>query len=331
MTDSIKLRHIKHLLDFRAWIRTGLLLLCLTLTSCFTGIEGTKTIQLSKGDLRRLRSTPEDTLMSAIVPRRVADLQRGDSLRITDDRIALFADVFSPQGDTLLTGRNVAFYGPDSRLTPANARERLLIFTDGDWSMAYPLGVAPEAADSLPVSRLPMLLDLDMIRQARQVLEGVKVWSRTSLGYDAHGVRHKMPKFAPYTIAEVLPTDGVFPLLLRLTPATDFSSTDSVAAIPDRYAYLNFGYGRGESRNFASQFFLSDPRLRHGGISDANWAAIMAEKVAAGMTKEECRLALGNPQDVEAGHDYSRLLDVWIYPDGTFLRFVDGLLFDFRQ
>ena len=334
MSINIKKRKISILTSKAALLLISLCFLGTMLSSCFTGIEGTKTIQLSKGDLKRLRSTPEDTLMSSIRPRRIADLQRGDSLRITDDRISLFADVFSPQGDTILSGRTIAFYGLDSRLTPANAMERLLIFTDGDWSMAYPLGVDPVSADSLPVSRLPMLLDMDMVRQARHVLKGLKVWSRTSLGYDSDGVRRKMPKFAPYYITDVSPSDGVFPLLLKLTPdrppLATVAGSDSTS-LPDRFAYLNFGYGRGESRNFSSQFFLSDPRLRHSDVSDANWTAIMAERVAKGMTKEECRLAIGNPQDVEAGHDYSRLLDVWIYPDGTFLRFVDGLLFDFRQ
>ncbi len=305
----------------RVWIL--LLSACACLSACFTGIEGTKRIELSRGDLRRLRATAaEDTIMSAIMPRRVVELRRGDSLRITNDRIALFADIYAPPGDTSLVGRNVAFYAFDSRLTPANTRERLLIFSDGDWSMAYPLGTSPDVADSLPVSRLPMLLDLELVEQARRLLTGRKVWARTSLGYDSLGVRHKMLKFAPLVITEVEAADGVFPLRLTLADSTSTSP---------RYAYLNFGYGRGESRNFASQFYLSDPRLRHSGISDAHWASIMAERVAVGMTKEECRLAIGDPSDVEAGHDYSRLLDIWIYPDGTFLRFVDGQLFDFRQ
>lgn len=342
MKGNPKISHINNLGKQVALFWICLVIPTLICTSCFTGIEGTKTIRLSKGELRRLRSTPEDTLMDAIVPRRVADLRPGDTLRITDSRIALFADIFSPEEDTVLTGRKVAFYGLDSRLTPANALERLIIFTDGDWSMAYPLGSTPESADSIPVSRLPMFLDMDMVEQARHILKGRTIWSRTSLGYDSVGVRHHMLKFAPYTIAEVSPADGVFPLLLRLSPIpysakgtveSSSESPDSSSLIyhPERYAYLNFGSSRGESRNFASQFYLSDPRLRHTDISDSHWLSIMNEKVANGMTKEECRLAIGNPQDIESGHDYSRLLDIWIYTDGTFLRFVDGLLFDFRQ
>ncbi|MDE7510365.1 MAG: hypothetical protein K2M62_09595 [Muribaculaceae bacterium] len=44
------------------------------------------------------------------------------------------------------------------------------------------------------------------------------------------------------------------------------------------------------------------------------------------MTKTECRLSKGNPSDVYDGHDYSKLLLLWVYPDATTLYFEDDIL-----
>ncbi|MDE7160648.1 MAG: hypothetical protein K2O24_07395 [Muribaculaceae bacterium] len=310
---------------------TACLMLCV-LTSCFTGVEGTKRIELSRADRRRARLSAEDTLLrAALSSRLLADLRPGDPFRITDSRLALFCDIESADpADTLLLGRTVRFDGLFSRLSPSGAMERVIGFSDGRWMLTYPLGRTPAAADSLPSARLPMMLDLTLVDRARHALKGRRVWTRTSLGYDSLGTRTHSPKFAPYTIDDVFPCDGVFPLRLALTP--DSSGVAAGILSPDtRYAYLNFGNGIGESRTFASLFSLSDPRARHSDITDEIWRCIMAEKVTAGMTKQECRLALGNPGEIEAGHDYSRLLDIWIYPDGSFLRFIDGRLADYRQ
>ncbi len=302
------------------------------LTSCFTGVEGTKRIELSRSDLKRMRLTQEDTLLQSALSRRLlTDLRPGDPFRITDSRLALFCDIESSDpNDTVVKGRTVSFDGLFTRLTPSGAMERIIGFSDGKWLLTYPLGRTPAAADSLPASRLPMLLDLKLVDEARDALKGRRVWTRTSLAYDSVGQRAPTLKFAPYAIAEVDPSDGVFPLRILLLPDSAEVAAGRLSPAP-RYAYLNLGNGRGDSRTFASQFYLSDPRRRHADIREEVWRSIMAEKVMHGMTKQECRLALGAPEEIEAGHDYSRLLDIWIYPDGTFLRFIDGRLADFRQ
>ena len=49
------------------------------------------------------------------------------------------------------------------------------------------------------------------------------------------------------------------------------------------------------------------------------------------MTKDECRLSLGNPDELQSGHNTSQTLDIWQYSDGTYLFFSDGILTNFRQ
>ena len=49
-----------------------------------------------------------------------------------------------------------------------------------------------------------------------------------------------------------------------------------------------------------------------------------------GMTKAECKLSLGNPDEVKKIPTYSGLREQWIYNSGAYLFFVDGLLTEYR-
>ncbi len=92
--------------------------------------------------------------------------------------------------------------------------------------------------------------------------------------------------------------------------------------------YTSDTYG---SRNFASIFYFSDPKAKYPNITDENWTLIQHGKVGIGMTKEECKLSIGNPDELQSGHSRSQTMDIWQYNDGTFLMFEDGLLTRFRQ
>ena len=85
-----------------------------------------------------------------------------------------------------------------------------------------------------------------------------------------------------------------------------------------------------ESRTFADLFFVADPKIRHSSIRPEIWELICEGKVKSGMTKEECKLALGNPDDVATGHDWNQTIDIWNYKNGMYLQFQDGLLTKFR-
>ena len=89
--------------------------------------------------------------------------------------------------------------------------------------------------------------------------------------------------------------------------------------------------GANDSSPSPKLYRLSAPTTSYPAISDENWALIQKGKIRLGMTKEECRLSLGNPTSTDSGHDYSSTIDIWKYEDGTFLRFQDGLLIDLMK
>lgn len=57
----------------------------------------------------------------------------------------------------------------------------------------------------------------------------------------------------------------------------------------------------------------------------------MRGQVAEGMTKEECTLSLGAPQSVDRVPTHGGLLERWVYDNGVYLVFADGILERFRQ
>ena len=97
------------------------------------------------------------------------------------------------------------------------------------------------------------------------------------------------------------------------------------------YLQMNYTSDLHDSRNFAAIFFLSDPKEKFPNVSDEHWSLIQNGKVAEGRTKEECKLSIGNPDEVRSGHNRSQTMDIWQYSDGTYLMFTDGLLTNFRQ
>ncbi|MDE6409415.1 MAG: hypothetical protein K2K81_04125, partial [Muribaculaceae bacterium] len=177
-----------------------------------------------------------------------------------------------------------------------------------------------EALENLSSLDIPMLIDLDLVDEYRKKLEGMKVWTRSQLWYDEAGEKKPGHKFIPVTITKVFPGDMLFNLHLKIKEESGAEST----------LYMNPTNRGLESRTFASLFFMSDPKTRYPSIQPEVWENICNGKVTIGMTKEECKLSLGNPDDVNTGHDWNQTIEIWNYKNGSFLQFQDGLLTRFR-
>ena len=87
---------------------------------------------------------------------------------------------------------------------------------------------------------------------------------------------------------------------------------------------------RSQYITFDRLFSFENPRLQYKEIQDDAWEQITLGKVKTGMTKAECKLSLGNPNEVKKIPTYSGLRERWIYNSGAYLFFVDDLLADYR-
>lgn len=297
----------------------------LGLTSCFTGIESTKKINLSREDRKLSKASAEEKFMDSVSTFPLKEWNDGKKFIVADDKALL---VIVPQEGRLptppdaLKGSILSFAGVDSKINAAGQIILVALFADENYLYAYDTGKTfDEAMENLLSDQIPMLIDMDMIQEARNLLKGKSFWSRTNLWYDKDGNRIDGRKFVEVTVTDVMPGDMVFPLWLQIQDDNNETA----------YLFMNFGHADNESRAFHNLFSLSDIKKHYPNIDQDTWKLISRGQVAAGMTKEECRLALGNPKEINSGHDYSQTLDIWHYDNGIVLWFEDGRLVKIRQ
>lgn len=307
-------------------------ILSLTLTaslclfqSCFTGIESTKTVSLSREDRKILQPTPEETYFKGVKSEPLSMWKKGKSFIAADNKALL---IFDQQGmptdpeNANLGGTILKFEEILPKYELDGTTTASIIFSANGKMFKYNTGKPMAAAQEQIMSdQIPMLIDLDMVKSAKDLLKGNKLWIRSHLWYDESGKRIPGRKFVEVTIDDVEPGDISFPLKIKFT---DNKGTHACI-------FMSYGNSGIETRLFSNLFFISDLREKYPAISDETWNAICEGNVKTGMTKEECKLSLGNPDDVNRGHDYSQTLDLWLYSNGTALWFEDGILTRFRK
>lgn len=304
-------------------IDIALVFLFVFVSACSTGIENTKTIKMTRAEQKITQETEEDRIMKDFRAPLISQWEVGKPFLVADNRANLVFDAAGRNNiDSQLEGDTLLFKGVASKTTPVGTEEMVVIFTDGSNDYRYVTGKTPEAAlNSLSSMDIPMLIDLDLVKKTADVLKGKRLWTRTLTWYDSRGEKFRGRQFVPVVIEDVQPGNMVFPLKVYIKDETG----------RDAMLYMNIKNSGIESRSFPSLFYVSDPKLRYSSVLPEVWEYIRDGRVKNGMTKEECKLALGNPSDVNAGHDWNSTIEFWQYPDGKFLRFEDGLLIDYRN
>lgn len=299
------------------------------LSACNTGIESTKKIKMSRGEAKTVAPSPESLLADSLKSEPLSSWHPGKKFFITDDKILLLCALPVPS-DSLhsVKGRIWEYEGVAPVYGAGDEPSVSVKFKsqspDREVPEEYRLNTRHDLASIRKMTGLdiPMAIDLDMVRLADSLLTGRKVWTKSRLRYSPEGNAVQGFKFEPVTISRVTAGNSLFPLVVEFDSHLTGNS----------FCYMGIRSASGtESRTFPDLFLLSDPKERYKNISEKAWDAICSGKLVAGMTKEECRLAMGTPSDVSSGHDWNATYDLWKYPDGSFLRFEDGLLVSFRQ
>lgn len=300
-------------------------LITIFFSSCSTGIESTKKIRMTKEDQKLMAKSEEQIYAASLQGSPLSAWEKGKAFLAMSDRTLY---IFEPNGSSAnvigqdLTGEKLIYVGVDRLVNPDLKDECIILFSDGNNTFRYRTKkTMDEASNGIDSSKLPLLADLDLVESWRHKLAGMTLWTRSNLWYDANGNRLPGLKFAKVTVNDVIPSTGDFPMKVK------------IKAPGGEEAYLNMNYTSDmyDSRNFAALFYLSDPKKKYPNITEENWQLIQRGKVGEGMTKEECKLAIGNPDEVQSGHSRSETIDIWQYNDGIYLMFEDGLLTRFRQ
>lgn len=286
-------------------------------TACGTGVETGK--RVTERDVQRVvEATTTTTPLSVYYADSVPAWRVGKRFYVTDDNARLmFEHSRAFDRDTLhLAGRYLEYRGCDTVTSLDGRRVVCLLFDDGPRRLVYRTTKSPGEFSSSFV--VPFLVNMDMVEHYRRALMGREYYVTTPIWYSLENEEMKRGrKFIKVVIDEVAPGNKVLPLKVLFTARDDGERA---------LVWLSSGNELMSNRTFDALFTEANPRLSHPHISDAHWQLIVLGKVAEGMTKEECRLALGAPRSVAQLPDQTGLREVWSYDGGITLHFVDGLL-----
>ena len=104
----------------------------LLLNSCFTGVESTKKIEISKSDQKDYEPTSEDLFLAEIIASPHYNWQPGKQFFVTDNRAT---HIFEPSAanhfDMKLKGKTLTFHKISERTTIDGNQILIISFSDG--------------------------------------------------------------------------------------------------------------------------------------------------------------------------------------------------------
>ena len=307
----------------------AIVLVCLLSTSCGTGIEVTE--HVTDKDVQRVLEKDaghQNTVSLEAYKDSLAAWKTGKRFWVADDQVReILVHSSDYDKDTLHLARHILLYqssGTDDLYADDNDLRRMtIVLKDSETGAIYSCLAGKAAEARRPGFTIPMLIDLDMVDHVARQVVGRDFYINTPIWYDRDSEqmidgRH----FIKVHIDSVLPGNAVLPLRVLFTTA---DTGEKAMLWMNNYASTMHG------RDFDALFTATDPRLSYPLVTDANWERITRGQVAEGMTKEECRLALGNPRNINERPDQAGMREYWYYDGGAYLFFVDGLLSQFRK
>lgn len=295
------------------------------LSACGTGIEVTE--HVTDKDVQRVLDKGSDQKPVVTIETYQDSLpawKEGKRFWVADDKVTqMLAYTAAYDKDTLHLAGHVLSYAGYSLSGPDEGSRVYIDFDDVETGLRLVYRYGKDSDIYHAGFSLPMLIDLDMVEHASLQLVGKEFFIRTPIWYDRKSEkmidgRH----FIKVRIDSVLPGNAVMPLRVLFT--TTDTREQAMVWISDNVSTMH-------GRNFDALFTVSDPRLSYPAVTDAHWLLITRGQVAEGMTKEECRLALGSPKRINERPDQAGMREYWYYDGGAYLYFVDGLLSQFRK
>lgn len=300
--------------------------LCLFMASCGTGIEVTE--RVTDKDVQRVMEQTEARMPSSMLTDYVDSVpawKPGKRFWVASDQVRqLFSCSREFDIDTVkLAGHELTYVGYDTGGLYDNRQTVNLLFSDetGDKSFVYRTGKT--IGEFRPGFSIPMLIDMDMVNHIAKQVVGKDYFIRTPIWYDRRSEQMMDGRhFIKVHIDSVQPGNEVMPLRVLFTTA---DTREQAMVWMSGFGSMMHG------RDFDALFVAADPHSAYPTISDATWELITRGQVTIGMTKEECRLALGSPKRINENPDQGGMREYWYYDGGSYLYFVDGLLSQFRR
>ena len=290
------------------------------LSSCFTGVESTPKITANDVKRQDAISISAEAMLIATLPVDSIDLwQPGKEFIVVDRKGAI---IFSPRD---VAQREIA-KGTVLRYNSLRYGTSVTGEKDVTIDFVTPTGAHLEynTATTGPIVNIPFTVNVEVVDSARRLLKNRRLWVTTSIWRDSVDNVVGGYKYVPVVIDDVVPGTADYPIRI------DFSTTD-VETTQAGMLYISTTTQGAGSRKFETQFSLTDPRKRYPDIEENTWQLIQRGMLAVGMSRDECRLSIGPPRDIERRAGYSSVREVWSYENGIYLIFSDGILIDYRR
>lgn len=282
----------------------------------FTGVESTP--RITGRDVRQATLPPsaEDGYLMMAVPDPVNRWTAGKAFRVTDERIARIFGAASPAAE-LRPGQTLRYTGATEAPGVTGETVTDLNFTGpAGERLSYRLNRPLNRVMTDSVTEVPFTIQMSMVDEAERLMKGRNYYVLTSYWRDDNDNPVNGRKYITVTIDSVSAGNALYPLKVS------FHDGDGRSA----RIFMHGGGRNGSLRTFGRVFSFSDPRLKYPHITDEHWRMITNGQVTDGMTTEEVRLSLGRPKEVERGATNSQLREAWLYDNGMYLLFEDGLL-----
>ena len=286
----------------------------------FTGVESTP--RITGRDVKREVAPPtaEDTYLASVSDAPFSAWERGKRFVVTDPRISRIFGATAPAGS--LEGQVISYDSVTEAagVTGGTVTDLAFVAPDGT-RLVYRVNRPLERLLTDSVTEIPFTIQQSVIEDARKMMEGKEYYILTSSWRDDADTPVDGRKFIPVVIDSVSPGNALFPIKVAFTDGDGHSAR----------VFIHPGAKGTAPRTFSRVFSFTNPRLRYQHIAPEHWQLIIDGRVTEGMTTEACRLALGTPKEVERGATNSVIREVWLYENGVYLLFEDGLLKRFRH
>ena len=294
------------------------------LSSCYTATESTP--KIDDAVVEKIEKGEEELIMeNNFVKHGCQSWLPGKSFAYVDESLSpvLRPEENASLSTTGLKGKTFVYEGYREENLYGNKKLVTLVFRCDSAIYTYATGKSIDEIAAMEYTPLiPSFVDWDDVATARDLFLGKRLYILTNQWYDEDNQLFTSRKLIPVTVTAVSPGNSVLPLALSFVDEQGNKGKVFMSVKSSSYTQI---------LTFDRLFSFTDPRAKYESISDEVWDAITRGKVITGMTKEECRLALGLPSEVVKIPTYSGLKEQWIYNTGTYLLFSDGLLSAFRQ
>lgn len=307
-------RHIKYCISTIA--------ILLLFNSCFTGVESTK--KITEKDVIKSGITignENKSELDTLCAEKFVNWKKGKRFYISDNQISIVLKNANKSIENKnLKGDTIFYDNYYEENILGTSKTVILSFKDRQGNKyTYNTNKTINEINNSQFN-VQFLIDLSIVEKAKGLIKDTYLYINTSNWYDDNDNIINGMKYVKVKVCDVKPGNMIYSLKVMFEYNSKYSNI--FVSVKDNPV---------QNRAFSYMFSAQNPRDKYPTIKDENWELIINSNFALGMTKDECRLALGAPQNIDKAPSNQGLKERWLFGNGVYMIFEDGLLVKYRK